>query len=114
MVKDKAKMWIFKPSCSSQGKGIYLSNSINDIKNKQNMTVSHYINNPLLIDGFKFDLRIYVLITSLNPLRIYRYREGLVRFATAKYTNRAGSKDNRYVHLTNYSINKHNSSTKVS
>jgi len=46
------------------------------------MVVSHYVNNPLLIDDFKFDLRIYVIITSIHPLRLYIYEDGLVRFAT--------------------------------
>lgn len=34
---------------------------------------------PFLIDGYKFDLRIYALITSCDPLRIFVYNEGLVR-----------------------------------
>lgn len=63
----------------------------------------------MLLDGYKFDLRIYVGLMSVNPLRIYIYDEGLVRLATVKYTQViAGSKTNQYTHLTNYSLNKHN------
>lgn len=72
------------------------------------MLVSEYISNPLLINGLKFDLRIYVVITSVNPLRFYLYEEGLVRFATEKFTLAPEKMKNRYVHLTNYSINKYN------
>ena len=72
-----------------------------------------YINNPLTFNGFKFDLRIYVAITSLNPLRVYIYEEGLTRFATCKYTapqnNQQGfSKASKFMHLTNFSVNKKN------
>lgn len=73
------------------------------------MIVCHYLDDPFLINGFKFDLRIYVLITSIHPLRIYMYQEGLVRFATAKYDpTDFSSKCNRFIHLTNYSVNKNN------
>lgn len=67
--------------------------------------VSRYIPNPLLINGLKFDIRIYVLVTSFDPLRIYVYHEGLVRFASEEY-NPLNIKTNKFSHLTNYSINK--------
>jgi len=75
------------------------------------MIVSNYIGNPLTIDGLKFDLRIYVAITNLNPLRIYMHEEGLVRFATEIYEppeNSSKTGLNQFIHLTNYSINKQN------
>ena len=68
--------------------------------------VSKYISNPLLVNNHKFDLRIYVLLTSIDPLRIYVYNEGLVRFASEPYNKLKGQLKNLYAHLTNYSINK--------
>jgi hypothetical protein len=72
--------------------------------------VSEYIYNPLLFDGYKFDLRVYVAITSINPFRLYIYDEGLTRFATSKYNNNisGNKKQSKYTHLTNYSLNKNN------
>ncbi len=111
MEKDKDKIWIAKPAASSQGKGIVVTNKISEIPNKGTPhIVSEYINNPLLFDGFKFDLRVYVVITSMNPLRLYIYDEGLTRFATSKYNNNldCNKKQSKYTHLTNYSLNKNN------
>ena len=71
--------------------------------------VQQYIQNPLLIDGYKWDLRIYVAVTSINPLRIYVYEEGLVRFASEKYDT--SDLKNIFSHLTNYSINKKHKKT---
>lgn len=59
---------------------------------------------PHLINGFKYDLRIYVLVTSFEPLTIFLYADGLVRFATQRYTTK--NKKSRYAHLTNFSVNK--------
>ena len=99
-------MWIFKPCASSQGKGIFLTNNIEEVPLKHSYMVSEYVSNPLLINGLKFDLRIYVAITSVNPLRIYVFEEGLARFATEKYDTEDAK--NMFIHLTNYSINKKN------
>jgi len=59
---------------------------------------------PHLINGFKYDLRLYVFITSYEPLTVYLYREGLVRFATQPYNTK--NTKVRFAHLTNFSVNK--------
>ena len=66
--------------------------------------MQRYLMKPYLIDGKKFDLRIYVLVTGVDPLRVYIHDEGLTRISTAKYSLKNIS--NQYAHLTNYSINK--------
>lgn len=49
------------------------------------------VSQPFLIDGFKFDMRIYVLVTSCDPLKIFVYKEGLARFATMRYIEPSSS-----------------------
>ena len=66
--------------------------------------MQRYIKNPLLLNGYKFDLRIYVLVTSVNPLEMFIYKEGFGRFSTVPYTLDPTDKGNKYVHLTNVSI----------
>ena len=62
-----------------------------------------------MIDKLKFDLRVYVLVTGINPLRAYIFHEGLARFATEEYMSPLGSNlNNLCMHLTNYAINKKN------
>jgi len=88
MKRDKEKLWICKPAASSQGRGIFVTNNLADIPHKdKQFVVSEYIHNPLLFNGYKFDLRIYVAVTSVNPLRLYIYEDGLTRFATCKYNS---------------------------
>jgi tubulin polyglutamylase TTLL4 len=84
--------------------------SIKAVPQHDQCVVSRYIDNPLLLYGHKFDMRIYVVVTCYDPLRIYVYREGLVRIASDKYTSsdRIESMENRFAHLTNYSVNKKN------
>nr|XP_046268236.1 tubulin polyglutamylase TTLL5 isoform X3 [Scatophagus argus]XP_046268237.1 tubulin polyglutamylase TTLL5 isoform X3 [Scatophagus argus] len=106
--KDKGP-WIIKPVASSRGRGIYLVSNPNQISMDENILVSRYISNPLLIDEFKFDVRLYVLVTSYDPLLIYVYEEGLARFATVKYDRTSKNIKNTFMHLTNYSVNKKSS-----
>ena len=101
---------ICKPDASCQGKGIFITRKIEDLPKDKSFVVQRYLRSPYLIDDLKFDLRIYVLITCCDPLRIFIYHEGLARFATEKYTPISGNEKNpsMFVHLTNYAINKRN------
>ena len=99
---------IVKPDGGAQGKGIFLTKNLEDIENLKNTHVAQtYIPNPYLIDGKKFDLRIYVLITCCDPLRIYLFKDGLVRLCTEDFVKpNAKNMEEKCMHLTNFSINR--------
>ena len=113
--------WIMKPSCKSQGQGIFLVSKLTQLKKwatssklpfqglsfKENYVISRYVDSPLLVGGKKFDIRIYVLVTCYRPLRVYLYQQGFTRFCNEKYTADYAELDNMYIHLTNVAIQKH-------
>ncbi|XP_026479840.1 probable tubulin polyglutamylase TTLL1 [Ctenocephalides felis] len=118
--KSPQSTWIMKPCGKSQGAGIFLINKLSKLKKwsreartpfhqltKESYVISRYIDNPLLIGGKKFDLRLYVLVTSFRPLKAYLFRLGFCRFCTVKYDTSVTELDNMYVHLTNVSVQKH-------
>lgn len=92
---------------SSCGHGIKVINASLELpKNKKGYLASKYISKPHLIKGYKYDMRIYVLVTSYDPLVIYMYKDGLVRFSTEKFSLKPKNLKKRFIHLTNYSVNK--------
>eukprot|EP00105_Crassostrea_gigas_P028372 XP_011450000.1 PREDICTED: tubulin polyglutamylase ttll6 isoform X27 [Crassostrea gigas] len=106
--QKKNKTYILKPETGCQGRGIWVTRNPKEIKPHEHMICQQYMARPFLIDGFKFDLRIYTLVTSCDPLRIFLFKDGLARFATNKYIEPTHNNvDNVFMHLTNYAINKH-------
>ena len=47
--------------------------------------VQRYLDNPLLVDGIKFDLRVFVCIYGTDPVQAFICDEGLARFCTVSY-----------------------------
>uniref|UniRef100_U5EQF5 Putative tubulin polyglutamylase ttll4 n=1 Tax=Corethrella appendiculata TaxID=1370023 RepID=U5EQF5_9DIPT len=98
--------WIIKPPAAARGTGIKVVNRWSQIPKRKPLIVQRYIERPFLINGSKFDLRLYCLVTSINPLRVYMHTDGLARFASVKYSEKSDTLNDRFMHLTNYSINK--------
>ncbi|XP_034565838.1 tubulin polyglutamylase TTLL11 isoform X2 [Notolabrus celidotus] len=117
MVKEKDPTlnptFIVKPDGGSQGDGIYLIRDPSELRvmagsQAKQSVVQEYIHRPLLIDKLKFDIRLYVLIKSLEPLEIYIAKEGLTRFCTEPYQEPSQKNlTHVFMHLTNYSLNVH-------
>jgi len=114
-------IYIVKPDHLCQGRGIFLTTDCERIKKvaadsrekDQAVVVQRYITRPMLIEGLKFDLRLYLLVTgvlgeggTLEP-RYFLFRDGLVRLCTTPYEPPTPeTMENRCMHLTNYAINK--------
>ena len=49
---------------------------------EKELVVQRYLDKPLLMDGIKFDLRIYVVVVGIDPIQAFIYDEGLARFCT--------------------------------
>ena len=103
-VNDKENLWLIKPCASSRGRGIRLLTDLESLPKKS--IVTHYIYNPHLINGKKYDMRLYLLVTGYSPLKIYLFDNGLARFCSEKYDLDPEKMQDKYIHLTNYSINK--------
>ena len=110
-------LWILKPNNKCQGQGITLLNKTSKVKkmnfskkvttdNNQTVNindiyvVSKYIENPFLMGGKKFDLRIYCLVTTFHPLKAYLYQQGFCRFCNEKFSVDVSDINNIYMHLT--------------
>jgi tubulin polyglutamylase TTLL5 len=90
----------------SRGRGISVVNDIGSVSYSERVVCQRYLTNPLLLSGYKFDLRIYVLVTSFSPLEAFVFREGFARMSSQKFSLEKGSIANKWVHLTNSSIQK--------
>ena len=99
---DDYNIWIVKPVGKSRGKGIFLIDNISDVPLNDTFLVQKYLTSPLLLDeGYKFDMRIYCLVTSVNPLEMFLYKDGFARVSNELYSLDIS---NIKVHLTNAAI----------
>ncbi|OMJ75087.1 hypothetical protein SteCoe_25864 [Stentor coeruleus] len=105
--------WIIKPGeATNRGKGIKVSSSLDQIKeiinkHQENRTyiIQKYIQNPLLINKRKFDIRCYALITSFaNQLQGYFFKDGYLRTSCKEFNIK--NTNDKFIHLTNDAIQK--------
>eukprot|EP00440_Ansanella_granifera_P059211 gb/GFBE01064184.1/.p1 GENE.gb/GFBE01064184.1/~~gb/GFBE01064184.1/.p1 ORF type:complete len:820 (+),score=197.24 gb/GFBE01064184.1/:1-2460(+) len=105
-------IWVLKPAGKSRGRGIQLSARLEKIQEvavgrgaEARWIAQKYIENPLIIEKKKFDIRQWVLVTRWNPLAAWFYQDCYLRFSFADYDPK--KLKNKYAHLTNNSISKH-------
>ena len=118
--ENPEKMWIAKPITAHNGEGIRILDNQKQVTNSEGILrnrfksciVSEYISDPHLINGYKYTVRVNVLVTSFSPLRAYVYKDGTLCFCSKKYSNNHFSLKDQYVHLTNGNINVQNKNNK--
>lgn len=102
-------IWIYKPGSKSRGRDIALATNLAQLESfylsPSLWIVQKYIENPMLIQGRKFDIRQWVLVTSFSPLTIWFYEECYLRFSAEAYSD--SDLSNKFIHLTNNSIVKY-------
>ena len=102
-------IWIVKPGGLSRGRGVHCIDQLNDILSNVKPTnqtiIQKYIENPLVINGRKFDIRQWVLVTDLNPLTIWLFDTPYIRFGAENYN--IDDFKNVFSQLTGNSIAKH-------
>jgi len=104
---NKNNLWMYKPNNKDKGRGVKILKNFKKIPNDKAI-ITKYISNPFLIEGKKFDIRLYVVITSFNPLKIYLNNEGIIRIASEKFSLSVTEIENPFIHLTNFAINEKN------
>lgn len=115
--------YIVKPAAASRGRGIHLMSSADmaqivdefggdfsrlpkKAREIGRAVAQRYQERPLLVNGYKFDCRVYLAITSSDPLVAYLYEDGLVRFATRPFeAPDAANEGELRMHLTNFALN---------
>jgi len=99
-------VWILKPVGLSRGRGISMVREISDVTYGTPCVLQKYVGDTMLLDGYKFDLRVYVLVTSFSPLEAFVYEKGFARVSSVPYSRQAASTYDKAMHLTNSSLQK--------
>lgn len=103
---EEDQLWIKKPKNLSRGRGIDMVRHPTTVPFDSEWIMQRYLGNPHLCKGRKYVLRCYVLVTSVEPLRVYWYQDGFAKLASEPYS--ADDLSNLYRHLTNPDINEKN------
>jgi len=102
-------VWIVKPGTCSKGSGVKCSNHLPELLHQcdtmPNRIVQKYIERPLLLfGGRKFDIRQWVLVRSVSPLKVFIFSDCYLRLCNEMYD--IGDLRTRERHISNWQVNK--------
>ena len=118
-------MWIIKPINLNRGRCIQVMNDTNaiveyllkiqemkkiEMNENDNFKCEHiilqkYLEKPLLYQGRKFDIRIWIMLIAGQENFVYIFKQGHLKATCHQYDINSSSP---FIHLTNYSVQKHN------
>ncbi|CAG9313595.1 TTLL8_1 [Blepharisma stoltei] len=107
-IRGTKNIWIVKPGFKSRGRDIMLYRSLEEIleyTKNNSWVIQKYIENPLIINKYKFDIRQWVLVTCFSNFEIFFYKQCYLRFSAKEYD--LSEINDLYIHLTNNSIAKY-------
>eukprot|EP00981_Chlorochromonas_danica_P012109 scaffold4495_cov162-Ochromonas_danica.AAC.2 len=105
--EDQSAVWIVKPVGLSCGQGISVTRglletlkAVQELKGK--CVVQEYLTRPLLLqEERKFDIRQWVLVTSLRPLVIFGFSQCYARLTSRRFSLQSSDP---LVHLCNHAV----------
>lgn len=97
-------IWIVKPRNLHNGYGIYLISAPDEAPREPGWVVQRYVDNPYLIEQRKMNLRVFLLITSVSPPRVYLFQGGHTIFSVEPYEHGSQNLDNLPMHVAHSNV----------
>ena len=105
-VDDPDRLWMLKPKNGARGRDIRLLDDVAETPTGDRWLVQDYLSRPHLMNNRKYVLRLYIVVSAVEPLRVYVYEEGFAKLASCPYSLQ--DRSNPYVHQTNPDVNARN------
>lgn len=103
----KKAFWIEKSANAFCGQGAKLVSHIRHLKSCEPCVVQRYIDDPLLLNDRKFNIRLYCVVSMANPLQVFLWKEGIVFVSSEIYECSKKSLGNVLMHIINPVLSSH-------
>ena len=97
---------LHKDASTNQQEYSNISTLVDEGVKTSTFVIQKYIEDPMLIEGRKFDIRIWVLITQEKE--VYVFKEGYIRTSSEEFSLDESDIDKLFIHLTNNAVQKNN------
>ena len=109
LLSKTKKTYIIKPDGGALGSGIVILPPGSIYPLNSHLSIAQEYIESFLLNGYKFDLRIYVLVIASKTPKIYVYRDGIARFCSSP-----ANENTQFSQLTNTAVNRKNPEANIS